>query len=229
MSVKLSLEILMVVLVVGGAIGQFIIQRLESKESSQVRIELLGKIDKLQGTLEERNQRIAELDRRVNVINSLEIRVSLDEVTQERPVSDVETCAGKQSAVSLFNKDKTRFRFVTDFQFSFQQVSKNLRRAFFVYRPEEPTQILGRNIGFLEATEKLAANYSDFLEPIGFDPKNQTHMISISFLLNGLETIFLNNIEIAETLSAGQFLLDVNQTFKDISEKYSRQFLAKDK
>lgn len=72
---------------------------------------------------EYKNQKqINALEKRVNVINSIEIRVNLDEITEKGTPGERETSAGIQSAIALFTADKTRHRFVTDFQFSFQQM-----------------------------------------------------------------------------------------------------------
>ncbi len=108
---------------------------------------------------EYKNQKqINSLEKRVNIINSLEIRVNLDEITQKGKQGEKNTSVGIQSVVALFTKDKIRHRFVTDFQFSFQQLSENIRRATFIYIPEEPTKILGRSIDYLKQIEIFSCN-----------------------------------------------------------------------
>ena len=137
------------------------------------------------------------------------------------------TSAGIQSVVALFTKEKVRHRFVTDFQFSFQQLSPNIRRAMFVYRPEEPTKILGKKIDYLNDIEMFAANFSNFIDHIGFDRKNQEHMISITVLLNGVEIVTLNNLAITEgSLYSGQLNFEITKSFQNISERYQEQIEA---
>jgi len=174
------------------------------------------------------SERIAALAKRVNVINSLEIYVDLDEITENRELTEKETSAGIQSVVGLFTSDGTRFRFVTDFQFSYQQISQNIRRAMFIYTPEEPTKILGRNIEFLETMGKFAFNYIDFIDPIGFNRNNTNHMISISILLNGTKVVSLENIGITDgKLYTGQLVHNVSDAFENISQKYQKEIESK--
>jgi hypothetical protein len=175
-----------------------------------------------------KSERIAELAKRVNVLNSLEIYVNLDEITENRELTQKETSVGIQSVVGLFTTDNTRFRFVTDFQFSYQQISQNIRRVMFIYRPEEPTKILGRNIEFLEKMDNFAFNYTGFINPIGFNRNNTNHMISITILLNGINVVSLENIGITEgKLYSGQLVHNVSEAFKNISEKYQKKIESK--
>jgi len=201
---KLHLDLALIVLLLVGIVISAVMHMQETKKSS-------------------------ELERKANIISSLEMRVWLGEITEKRPISELQTSPGIQNAVALFTKDKTRFRFVTDFQFSYQQATPTLRRAFFTYKPEEPVAILGRNIKFLENMDKFAFNYSDFLKPIGFKSPNKGNVISISVLLNGVEVVSLNNVPIkAGSLLSGQLVLDVSPAFKDIATKYSRQLEARE-
>lgn len=226
------LTILGIILIAIGTLftylGQDINNRIHQSKLVKQNRELSNKIDKYQKDLSEKDNKIQELQKRVNVINSLDIIIFLDEITPNKPITKKETSAGIQSAIALFSKDETRFRFVTDFQFSFQQISANIRRATFIYKPEEPTQILGRSIEFLEQMEKFVFNYVNFIDPIGFDRNNQIHKVNIKLLLNGIEVVSLENIPIEQgQLYSGQLVIDVNESFKDTSEIYQRQINLK--
>lgn len=229
LSIKSGIEILIVLFIVVGAIGQFIIKRIDDKQSAGQRKDLVSKIDKLQETLEEKNQKIAELERRVNVINSLEIRVSFDAITENQPISDRQGEVGILSAVELLLHDKTRFRFVSDLQAYSQQITPTIYQKKFIYRPEEPTQICGRSINFLEQINKFAFNYHDFLLPVKFS-KNKSNKISIALLLNGVEVVALSNVALAPSgfLDSGEYVMAVNEAFRNIPEKYNLQLKAKE-
>jgi hypothetical protein len=219
------ITILGIILVALGTIITIVGQNIESDRSSR---DLKQNIQSLKETVIQKDQRISHLEKRVNVINTLEIIVNMDEITQDKTPSEKSTSAGLQSVVALFTKEKIRHRFVTDFQFSFQQLSPNIRRAMFVYRPEEPTEILGKSIDYLNDIEMFAANFTSFIDPIGFDRKNQEHMISLTVLLNGVEIVTLNNFAITNGhLYSGQLNLDMTKSFQNISERYQAQIEAK--
>ncbi|MCK5100079.1 MAG: hypothetical protein KAR45_18355 [Desulfobacteraceae bacterium] len=221
------ITILGIICVALGTIISIVGQNIESDRSSH---DLKQNIQSLKETVIRRDQRILDLEKRVNVISSLEIRVNLDEITKDKVPSEKSTSAGIQSVVALFTKEKIRHRFVTDFQFSFQQLSPNIRRAMFVYRPEEPTKILGKSIDYLNDIEMFAANFTDFIDPIGFDRHIQEHMISLTVLLNGVEIVTLNNLAITTgNLYSGQLNLDMTKSFQNISESYQEQIEAKSK
>ena len=219
------LAILGVFLVSIGTILTIIGQNIQSGKNTR---QLTDNIQALRQTVVQKDERISDLERRINVINSLEIRVNLDEITKDKTPGEKETSAGLQSAVALFSKGKVRHRFVTDFQYSVQQLSPNIRRATFVYRPEEPTKILGKSIDYLDSMEIFVVNFTDFIDPLGFNRQSQEHMVSVTVLLNGVEIVTLNNLAVHKgQLYSGQLKLDVTKTFRDISAQYQKQIEAR--
>jgi hypothetical protein len=221
------LTILGIFLVAIGTVLTIVGQNIESAKDSRI---LTDNIASLKETVVQKDERISDLEKRVNVINSLEIYVKLDEITENKVPGEKSTSVGIQSVVALFTKEKTRHRFVTDFQFSYQQLSPNIRRAMFVYGPEEPTKILGKSIDYLNGMEVFAANFTKFIDLVGFDRKNQDHMISLTVLLNGVEIVTLNNLPIPQgQLYSGQLNLDVTESFVNISGRYQQQIEAQGK
>jgi hypothetical protein len=170
--------------------------------------------------------RIHELQNRLSIISSLEIRIYLDEMTVNKPVSEKETSAGIQSVIALFAVDKTRYRFVTDFQFSSEQVTPEVRRAYFVYKPEDPSQILGKKVSLLGQIDKFVFNYSGFIEPLNFDKSNPNHRISLSVLMNGIEIVSIKEKPIPpKLLYSGEATLDVHEQFRNaelVYQKYAK-------
>ena len=127
--------------------------------------------------------------------------------------------------MALFAKDGTRFRFATDYQFSTQQVTPNLRRVSFVYKPETPAEIIGQPINLLSRMEKFAVNYSDFFKTIGFDTWNRPTKLHLKVLVNGIEVFNLpGQVAAARVLESGQAVMDVTQAFDAIPDTYARRW-----
>ncbi len=175
------------------------------------------------GQLAQKTARIAELERRTEIIQSLELHIDIDAVT---PVSTVQsqraTSAGLQSVVALFSAEGNRFRFVTDFTFSEQQIAPKIKRVSFVYRPETPNEILGQRIALLANMKTFACNYSDFFRTIRFETGDQPTKMNISVFLNGVETLLIpDRIAAAGVLASGQADMDVAEYFHSVEQKYT--------
>jgi len=155
------------------------------------------------------------------LIHSLSIRVFIDTDTPAAESSHVETDVGLGSIIALFTRDKSRFRFKSDFTLRDQQVSKTRRQIGFVYTPEIPAQILGKEVDFLGNVEVLAVNYSDIFRTIGLKTKDKNARLQCAILLNGVE---VGNFDVGEnppgTLDAGQANLVVAEAFSRIPATY---------
>lgn len=168
--------------------------------------------------------KIAGLERKANILHSIELHGSVDAKTPDTPVTESQTSAGMQSAVAFFTEDGTRYRFVTDFQFSQQQVAPNLRRISFVYKPEDPSQLLGRQISFLENINRFAFNYSAFFKTVGFGIGSQYNSISLTVFVNGVDLGILSDLRVDPGLVASrQVNIDVTKGFSNISQRYALQ------
>jgi len=144
------------------------------------------------------------------------------------PVSNPEpqaaTGAGLSSVVALFSNQGVRFRFVTDFMFSEQQVTPTVKRVSFVYKPESPNQILGQRIGLLANMKTFACKYSDFFRTIHFETGHQPIKLNIVVILNGVETIVIpNRMAAAGVIANGQAQMDVGELFRLIDQKYAQK------
>jgi len=181
---------------------------------------LITKLDKYQEDLKNKQHRINELENKSNIIQSLELHVFVNIKTLESQATDRETSAGLSNAIALFAKDKTRYRFVTDFRFTIQQITPTVKRIEFIYRPEDPVQILGKQIDFLENMEKFVCNYQTFLRKVNITD-NLGSTVNINVFVNGIDVITLRDLNCnAGVLSGGQAALSINDSFKKIPERY---------
>src|SRR5262249_41704738 len=150
-----------------------------------------------------------------NAIQSMEIHATAEISTAPTAISERRTSAGVQSVIAFFDQDKNRYRFVTDFQYADEQVSSTSRRYFFVYRPESPSEILGRQVDFLSRMTDLVVNYASFLKEISVpaDPAKPS-FISIAVFVNGVEVIRRERLNAAAgVLNGGQIITDVRSWF----------------
>ncbi len=131
------------------------------------------------------------------------------------------------SAVGLFTKDKKRYRFVTDYQFSVQQVQPTINRIMLKYEPETPTEILGNPLEVLQDIEIFACDYSGFFKTVGFATGDQGNVVTIEVLLNGVRVAHLEKNEAPGVLAAGQCNLDVSTVFANITGLYAEQVKTK--
>ena len=182
--------------------------------------QLLSKIGEYQKDIEDKQNRINELEKKSNAIQSLELHVFLNIKTLEAEVTDRETSAGISTAIALFAKDKTRYRFVTNFQFTIHQITPTVKRIEFIYKPETPLQILGKPIDFLKNMEKFVCNYQDFLKKVRVDDY-LGGTVDMNVFVNGIDVITVRELNYnAGVLSAGQAVLNINDSFEKMSERY---------
>jgi len=181
---------------------------------------LLVKIENYQKDLKNKQDRINELEKKSNIIQSLELHVFVNIKTLKSQVTDRETSPGLSSAIALFTKDKMRYRFVTDFQFAMHQITPTIKRIEFIYRPENPLQILGKQIDFLKNMNKFVCNYQNFLERVKISDKLGS-TVDINVFVNGVDVITLRDLNSnAGVLSGGQAVLNINDSFEKIPERY---------
>jgi hypothetical protein len=164
---------------------------------------------------------ISELSLRSNTIQTIQLRVSIDATTPNRTPGDKETSIGIMNPVALFSKDMTRYRFVTDYSWSNQQISDNTSRLTLTYEPEDPTQLYGKQINFLENMDILVLNYSTFFKSINFDPGAMGNTVDITVLINGTDVFTLHNLATPGLLASGPCNVNISEAFGNISKSYS--------
>lgn len=186
--------------------------------------------DELNATLKQRNDKLKDLESRVSIINSIEAHMFIDEKTTDKDVGDLKNNMGITFAIAFFNKNNERYRFVTDGVFSNQQINRNTNRATLIFRPENPSQILGKRISFVESFEVLAYNFSESYQYFEFEKTNKTHRITIHFYLNGTKVLDLRNIPHDDgKLSEGQLSLNLKNEFSNFEEQYQEKINSESK
>jgi hypothetical protein len=171
----------------------------------------------------ESERSLRELEKSANVIRSLELHLDLNIPTPAKPLTEAGTDVGLQSSVALFAKDKTRYRFVTDFKLVDQQVSERLRKLSFVYQPESPNDIYGRPIDYLRQIDVFACRFGDILkqEQAEFAGPGK---LDIRLLLNGVEVVDLRDQEAnPQVLLEQQAILPVAAVFQSVPEVYQKR------
>ena len=168
------------------------------------------------------DEKAKKLEQKSKIISSLEFRMFVDEITPSSSLTDKETSAGIQSVVGLFDVSNTRYRFVTDFQFSVQQIQKNRRRVSFVYKPEEPYQVLGKNIDLLSKVSVFAFDFSKIPEIFGEPTTEKTFLVTCFMYLNGVQISIFDDYSLPKgRLYKGQVDIPVSSQFVNIEKKYS--------
>lgn len=182
--------------------------------------QLLEKISNYEKALDNEKSKVKELEQITNIIQSLELHVFVNIKTPESQITDKETSAGLSSVIALFARDKTRYRLITDFQFTVQQIAPTIKTIGFIYRPENPLQILGKQLDFLKNIDNFVCNYQNFLKTVKIDD-NLGGTIDINVFVNGVDVIALRDLSLnAGVLSGGQAMLDINESFAKIPERY---------
>ena len=172
--------------------------------------------------------KVSELELKANTIQSIQLNITIKATTSEQQISEKETSVGLSSAVALFTKDKTRYRFVTNYQYSIQQVSENTKCLNLIYQPEDPTQLCGKPIDFLNNIDVFVCNYSSFFQSAGFNPGSIGNPIDITVFINGVDVIAIRDkVASPGTLAGGQAALDISKEFANISDAYSERIRKK--
>lgn len=163
---------------------------------------------------------VIQSDRRL--IQSLVLRTSVEVETAATDVTEVQTDVGLQSALALFTTDKTRIRFVTDYQVMDKQVRPNRRRLSFVYTPETPSEIQGREVRFLESIHILAINYAEIFKLEQFATNKEPVTFLLTVEVNGVALGSISTVSEPGVLSAGQANMDVSAFFRELPKAYDK-------
>ena len=167
------------------------------------------------------NDKAEKLEKKIKIISSLEFRMSVDEITSPTPLTNKETSAGIQSVVGLFDQKNNRYRFVTDFQFGVQQIFSNKNRITFIYKPEDPDQILGKTIDMLSKIKTFVCNFSKLPEIFGKPNNLKTHLISCALYLNGIKINIFQDYKLENgRLYQGQINIPISNQFSKIEATY---------
>ena len=161
-------------------------------------------------------------------MRSIELRVTVESTTTPLVPGSETFDSGLGSVVALFTIDKQRFRFVSDARVFDQQVTETRRRLRFVYTPEDPTQVLGRPIAFLETFDVLAVNYVEIFQTEKFDTSLGGTAFECVIVVNGLPIAQVRaDVQPNGLLSKQQANLNVAETFSKIPAAYKTIIGAK--
>jgi hypothetical protein len=156
------------------------------------------------------------------LINSIVLDVSVETETAPSKPTGVQTDIGLGSALALFTRDKTRIRFVTDFQVRVQQVAETRRRIAFTYTPETPGDILGKSVDFLSAIDVLVVNYAELFATEHFDTAQTNTRLQCVVRVNGIAVSTITaGVAPTGALSMGQASLRVAEEFSVIPDTYA--------
>jgi hypothetical protein len=156
------------------------------------------------------------------LVQSMMIRVSLESETPDAEPNDRGESVGISSAIALFDNQKSRIRFSTDYRWRDQQISRNRRALTFTYFPETPSEILGKPVEYLAAMDALVVNYSEFIRLSKLTQPNTPMQIHVEVVVNGVVVVNLrSNENPVGTLAKGQATLDVSKEFKAAVHLYA--------
>ncbi len=116
------------------------------------------------------------------LIRSLTIYVVVDEETAPQPISEVERSAGIGQCIRLVKDDGSSNLFCTDYTWSRQQVTPTHAALHFVYNPDAPQEILGRDVETLAHIKQIVMGFSE--APLRVQGAGD---VRINVLLNGVD------------------------------------------
>jgi hypothetical protein len=232
MSTKTIIELGILFLVVGGAIGQYVIQKYDQKVSSKknekmsLEINVLNKdVDTLTQVIDDKDKIITSLEKKLNVINSLNIFVKIKIKTQPSEITPKQTSTGLQNILGLFTNDSTRYRFATNFQFSTEQKKSDTKYIYFEYLPEDPKVLYSKSIELLENFSTIGFDFKNIFKRLKIISSNSVYEISLSLVLNGVEIVNSDKFVVThEQINSGTFSYEIPQLFKGVNEKYTENF-----
>ncbi len=120
------------------------------------------------------------------LIHTLELHVALDLETTRADVSGEKRDFGLTSFVALFARDGKRFRFESDATIRDEQISADVRRLRFVYRPENPSDMLGKPVAWLASMVAFGVDYSEILNIKQIGVEDAASRLLCRVLVNGV-------------------------------------------
>jgi len=165
-------------------------------------------------------------------IQSLDFRIAVDVPTVTMPANkpgDPDMSVGIQSIIGLFDLQKARYRFATNFQFTDFQTTETTHRYGFSYTPEDGNDLVGRPIAVLAQIDKLAFNFSEFLKTVAANKivTDRPTQLSLTMSLNSVAVMNTSMSIRTELLVNGQITTDVGGVFSQIESIYKEALKQK--
>jgi hypothetical protein len=122
-------------------------------------------------------------------IESISIAVTLESDTASNQVDVALWSDSGVGVIAALLPDHAPFiRFeATDRDIQFGQISQNKRVLKCFFRPENPTDILGKDIDFLKTVHRFAVRFSDFQEVHAW-PAGERRRMKFAITINGIES-----------------------------------------
>jgi hypothetical protein len=154
------------------------------------------------------------------IIQSLVLRIAIEQ--ESSTLVEAGDDFGLQSFIALFTSDKKRIRFGSDYLVTYTPIEPKTNRISFVYTPESPEEILGKEIEFLASVERLAVNFSSIFEQTKFTQNSEAQMtVKFSVQVNGIPLGQITSTVAAPVLLKGQANMDVAAFFKQLPAAYA--------
>ena len=180
------------------------------------------KLDEIQRGVNDIKDRTIGVELAANAIRTLELYIEFDIPTAPSKTDQRASSVGLTAPVAFFDSQKARYRFANlDYQFGDWQMRPTLHRFEFICRPETPTELVGRQIGFLTNMEVLAINYSEFIREALHVPLGEGDVrVQVRVLVNGIEVVNETRNTTVRVLTGGQATLDITRAFGNIESVY---------
>lgn len=153
------------------------------------------------------------------VVRSLELRITIEAAQPDGPASTGAAADGAPNVVTLVMADRTQLRFVNDAGFSDERVGADRRRLSFVYRPESPEGLLGRDVAVLGAVEVMAVDYREVFRRVGFALDEEPTTLTLTVVVNGAAAGALEQRGAPGLLGGMRAILDVSEAFGALRQR----------
>jgi len=168
---------------------------------------LLELTRKKEREIEELKNKSGQLVDKVNNINSAEIRIEI-QLPILTPSESYGRNIGIGSAIALFDENQYRIRFVTDGTWEDSKGDNGFKKLSFLYRPESPEQILGKDILYVNNFKMLGVDFSEFLSISG-NHIGEFGVVSTNILINNV-SVFNSKSQVSGKHLQGQLTQTVD-------------------
>jgi len=184
--------------------------------TSTINIDDRDIVDNKGATNPETNIFIEPIDDKIRL---MEFKISIDSTPEPGTKINEGTSVGLSNAVALFSKDETRYRFITDYQFTISKLPSGQQRLTLNYKPEDVNQLIGQKIEILKEMDMFVLNFSEFLRTIKLNvDRNKLVIFNWDMVINNIKVFSTSENMPASTILDGQAKMDVN--FEDIEQTY---------
>jgi len=152
-------------------------------------------------------------------IRLMEFKISIDSTPEPGTKIRDGTSFGLSNVIVLFSKNKTRYRFITDYYYTISKLPSEQQRLTLNYIPEDGNQLIGEKIEVLKEMNTFMINFSEFLREINLNvDRSKLVILNWDMIINNIK-VFSTSVNVpASTILDGQAEMDIN--FEDIEQTY---------